>query len=124
MKLNEIITARNTIASLYKEKVSPNLAYKFIKFIKNTQIDEEFAKKEMQRILDVYGEKDENGKFISGSDGGIKICEDKKDECYKEIESINNTEVDDVGVVFTLSEFEELRLSAEDINAIFSFIKE
>ena len=124
MKLKDIIKARTVIGTLYREKISVKLAYKFMKFINATQKDEDFINEKMQEIIKEYGERDEKNKFVEAEGGGVKINPDKQEECMAKTIELDKTEVDDPGIVFTLDELDELKLSIVDMNALYPFIKE
>ena len=124
MKLGEVIKARTVIGTLYKEKISVKLAYKFMKFINATQKDEDFLNEKMQEIIKEYGERDDKNKFVEAEGGGIRIAPDKQKECMEKTVELDETEVDDPGMTFTLDELGELKLSIVDMNALYPFIKE
>lgn len=124
MKLGEVIKARTVIGTLYKEKISVKLAYKFMKFINATQKDEDFLNEKMQEIIKEYGERDDKNKFVEAAGGGIRIAPDKQKECMEKTVELDETEVDDPGMTFTLDELDELKLSIVDMNALYPFIKE
>lgn len=123
MKLVELLEARNAIRSLFQEKMSVRLAYRFTKFLKETHTEESFYNEKLQGIMIKYGEKDENGKFVETATG-TKIREESRDDCFASVIELESTEVDTPSVLFTVEELSELKMSPETMNSLFAFIKE
>ena len=124
MKLNEILKMRSVIGALYKEKIPVKLAYKFMKLLKDTNDDESFFNEKMGAIIEQYGKKDENGQYAYTENGGVKIQEDKFQECLDSTNELNETDVDAPKVTFTIDELGELKLSIEDMEALNSLIRD
>ena len=123
MKLFEIIKARMTVATLYREKVAGKLAYKFLKFLSATETDEKFYKEKFQEIIEKYGEKDEKGNFIA-TKTGIQIQKEYRDDCHKAIDELESTEADKPSLSITYDELEDIKISTEEMTSLFAFIKE
>ena len=123
MKITEILKARSAVASIYTEKLPSKLAYKFTKFIKETDAEEDFYKERLQSILKEYGEKDENGKYVEVTNG-IKIKDAEKGECFAAVAELEATEVDTPKTRFSIDEFDDIKLSTEVMVALFAFIEE
>lgn len=124
MKLNELLAARIVITSIAKEKISASLAYKFLKFLKDSDTEEVFYKSKLQEILNTFGDKDDNGNLIPQGDNGIQIKSENQPECLKQIAELDSTEVVAPNIQFTIKELEELKLSVADMASIFSFVKD
>ena len=123
IKLNDLIRAKKVIESLSREKVAIKTSYKFMKFINTVQADEDFYQNKFREIIEEFAEKDGDGKYIA-SEGGVKIQEDKREECFKAVADLEGTEVDKPNIIFTLDEIGELKLSTEDLAPLFLFIEE
>lgn len=123
MKISDILKARNAIASIYSDKLSSKLAYKFTKFLKGTETEENFYREKMQDILKKYGEVDEYGN-LTEANNGVKIRSDKRNECFSAIADLESTEVDKPEIFFTIEELDEVKLSTEAMVGIFDFVKE
>lgn len=123
MKITEILKARSAVASIYSEKIPAKLAYKFTKFLKETDTEEDFYKEKLQGIMNEYGEKDENGNFVEVNNG-IKIKDSEKEKCFSEVLELESTDIDKPRTAFSIDEFDEIKLSTEVMIALFAFIKE
>ena len=79
-----------------------------------------------KKIVDEYAERDETGnyKFLDEAKTNIQI----KPNCIKEAEQktieLQELEIELPKITFTLSEFENIELSPEDISGIIDFIEE
>lgn len=123
MKISKLISAKDALLPLSKERVSPRLAYKLMKFLRKIEVEEQFYNMKMKEIIDMYGEKDEDGRFVFVGEG-IKIIKDKIDECNKKIADLSETDVDSPDIYFSIDELCEVKMSAKDMLAMSDFIKE
>lgn len=123
MKIGKLVYTKSVLAPLCKEKLSPRLSYKLMKFISKIEEDEAFFNEKMREIVDMYGEKDAEGNLVS-LDGGIKIKEECRSECNKAVAELHAIDVEVPNITFTLDELSEVKLSVEDMMALDEFIKE
>ena len=124
MTLNDVLKARTVVSAVYREKMPVKLAYKFMKFLKITQKDEDFVNEKTREFIEEYGERDKDNQFVYTDNGGVKVKADKHEECVAKMTELRNTEVDDYEITFTVNELEDLKLSVEDITALSPFIVE
>lgn len=123
MRISKLIATKESMRSLCQERVSPRLAYKFMKFLSKIETEERFYNTKMREIIETYGERDDKGGFVFVGDG-IKIVKDKIDECNKKIADLSETEVDAPDIYFSIDELDEVKMSAKDMLAMSDFIKE
>ena len=134
MKIIEIINARRAIITLInrntnKEQGVDNipfaLKYKLVKFIKDTDGDEEFFQSQFNELIEKYSEKDEEGKPVQNGDG-YKVQEDLLEECTKKMEELKNIRMggEKCNKFLTISELENLQIGYSETSALFPFIKE
>lgn len=121
MKITQLIGVKNIIMEFYHEKLPTKLAYKFMKFIKAAEQDENFYNKRIQEIVESFCEKDSDGNYVQ-SNGGVKISDDKKEECNKELEELNSIDVENPGITFSMDELSCLSLSIQDMMLLSDFI--
>ena len=105
-------------------KVPAKVAYKFNKLCIDLDADNKFYNEELNKILQQYANKNEDGSFKRTEGGGIDIKEDQIETAQKEIDSLYNLEVDVPDIKFTIDELDGLELSIEDFNAMLPFIDE
>jgi len=95
MKLVDFIDARKIIEKTItgEQKLPAGLAYRLMKIVKATSEEEAFFNENIQKIIAECGEKDEAGNIIQEGDG-VKIKEDKRDECKKRVDELYGVEVE------------------------------
>lgn len=107
-----------------ESKVPAKVAYKFNKLCLALNDDAEFYKTELNKIIQQYGEKHEDGTFVFLDEGSIKIRREVYDDARKEISNLDNLDVDAPDVKFTVDELDGLQLSIEDFNRMLPFIED
>ena len=119
MKLIDVVNAYNSINGLSENNnIGAHLAYIMTKFVITTQPDFEFYIKELRKLFEKYGKKDDET-------DEIVILSENTDEFKKSVQDLQNVEVDDPKIYFSLSELSnELKLSMKQIYPLINFIKE
>ena len=118
-----------SVLSIYERvkelKVSAKVAYKFNKLCNTFKDDMDFYNTELNKIIEQYGERDENGSLIPLEHGyGIKIKSENMLAVQKELNNLDELEIDAPDIKFTVDELDGLQLSIEDFNRILPFIEE
>jgi hypothetical protein len=118
MKLITIVNANNAINGLAnKEDIGAHLAYWLSKFIAKTQDEVTFFQSEMRKLIEKYGSKNEDGSFSIPDDNEVAFA--------KDVERLQNTDVQDPGIRFSLSELSaELKVSLKQMYPLLDFINE
>ena len=124
MKLSEIVSARDAISQQANERISPRLAYQFMRFIKKTASDQEFFEQRKAQIVEDFCVRDVDGNLLRDEVGNFPIMPGKDAEARELLNELGNLEVEDPGVRFTLTQLEELKLSINDMDRLFPFIQE
>lgn len=122
MKLKKLVQVKGVIIPLIRTKLTPKLSYKILKFIRAIEFEERFFNEKLREIIDEYGKKGEDGKFLFDKDDNILIKEEKVEDCNKAIAELDELEVTPPAVRFTLDELENLSLSVVDMAIIEEFI--
>lgn len=124
MKLSKLVTARAVLFSkCSNEKLPANIAYKFARFLRLTDGDENFFNEKFKEILENYAQKDEKGSFVRDGDNGIALKPETTDVCKKEIRELENTEIE-LPFHFSLNDMSCLTLSIRDCFDMDDLIKE
>ena len=120
MELIKIINARKTLNSLADvSDVNAHLSYWMAKFIVKTENEHTFYASEMSKLFDKYGTESEAGS------GNILIPADKVQEFNDAVNALDETDVEDPKIRFSLSELStELKLSMKQIYPLLDFIEE
>lgn len=126
MKMSELFQLNQLQQNIMNKKMPIKVMYKFSRLFKEVQEQVEFFNKTVQDLINQYGQKDENGEFIlTENKNGVKIQEDKYDECMDKIDELNDLEVElSYNPIFTLDELDGLDLSVSDLSKLMIFITE
>lgn len=116
------------ILDIYKSvkelKAPAKVAYKFNKLCTSLDNDVKFYNEELNKIIQQYGEKEDDGSFKRTQTGDIKIQSDFIVTAQKEVYALWDLEVDVPDITFTVDELDGLQLSIENFNAMLPFIVE
>lgn len=123
MKLKEIMDARSALVKLKTACTAPRLSYTIMKLLKATEDDEQFYIDKYRKILDKYGEKNEDGTFVI-VDGLLQIKQESCDKFNAKVKELNEIEVEDknVGWKIKLSDLDGFELTPEDMLNLDMFI--
>ena len=118
MKLIKIINARNVLDRFAdNEDIGGRLLYWMTKFIAKTQSDQEFYASEARKIFDKYAEMNAEEEMV--------VPAEKISGFQKELHELDETEAEDPGVRFDLSELAAgLKLSMRQMYPLLDFINE
>lgn len=118
MELIKVIHARQTLDGLSdRENIGAHLSYWMTKFVVQTKNEHEFYAKEMQKLFEKYGKKDEGDK--------ITIQPENIYDFQQEVVALENTDVEVPSIRFSLSELaQELKLSMKQMYPLLDFIDE
>lgn len=124
IKIYQVLGVLSIYERVRELKVPAKVAYKFNKLCNALKNDADFYRVELNKIIERYGERDENGSLIPLEYGGVKIKSEDMPTAQKEINNLDNLEVDAPDIKFTIDELDGLQLSIEDFNRILPFIEE
>lgn len=100
------------------------LSYKIAMINHESEKIQQFYNQEMTKIINKYGARDAEDKLVPSDNGqGVKIKEEEINNCYTEINQLENTEVDVPDYCFSIDELESLSLTPMEVNIIIPFIK-
>lgn len=123
MQIIKLIQAKQVLTPLFQEKISARLSYKLMKFVSQLEVEENFYNNKMTEIINTYCERDSNGNLVP-IDNGFKIRDDCISDCNNAISELEKIDVDTPGITFTVSEFDEIKLSINDMRVLSYFITE
>ena len=124
IKIYQVLGVLSIYERVRELKVPAKVAYKFNKLCNALKNDADFYRVELNKIIERYGERDENGSLIPLEYGGVKIKSENMPTAQKEINNLDTLEVDAPDIKFTIDELDGLQLSIEDFNRILPFIEE
>lgn len=95
MRINQLLNLRQELVSIAKEPIKLRTAFNIAKFMSQTEQDAQFFQKRLQELIEKFGERDSQNNFIFENNGtSIQIRADDVETCSKELEAINNYEIE------------------------------
>lgn len=125
MKLITVVNAKNVLEELSnRDDIGTSLAYYMTKFIIQAQEEYDFFVTKMQKIIAKYAETDADGNYVQDARGGVVISAEMVDKFNREVQELQDTEVEAPKVRFTLSALASTNMSMKQIYALMDFIDE
>lgn len=126
MKMSELFQLTQLKTKIENTKMSIKTTYKFTRLFKEAEEHINFFNNTLADLIKEYGQKDEEGNFVlTENQNGVKIREDKYDECMKKVQELNELDPELTYIPsFTLEELDNLELSIEELNTLMPFIEE
>ena len=126
MKFSEVFQVLEIRNLLVDQKLPIRVSYKFTRFFNELESEAKFFNDTLQKLIEEYGKKDEEGNYIYTEDKqGVKIQDDKFQECMDKIDELNKLEVNLTYIPeFTLDELEPLNLEMKYIDLLLPYIKD
>lgn len=123
LKLKDVLSIQELYSFINDQSLPIQLAYKFTKLFNALDVESEFYNKQLQNIINHYGERDENNELVT-TDQGYKIQPDQYEVCSAEINRLLELEVQINAPTFTLEELSVLNLTLAQMQKIFLLIEE
>lgn len=99
--------------------------YKFSKLFKRVNEEAEFYTEEVNKIIDQYAVKGEDGKPRQNESGnGILLKPEMIEVAQRKFSDLINLEIDFDDIQFTLDELNDIKLSVEEFGYLLPFINE
>lgn len=126
MKIKNLALIKASCDKIKNIKMPIKTAYKLSKLQKAIEEELSFSQGEYKKIVDEYAERDETGnyKFLDEAKTNIQIKPNYIKEAEQKTIELQELEIELPKITFTLSEFENIELSPEDISGIIDFIEE
>ena len=124
MNILKIINAKRAFSNYLDAKLPPAVAYKIMKLVRAADTEESFYQKELQKIVEQYGLRNEDGSFATSNDGNILLVEETVEECRKKVDELDSLEIDFPDIHFTLNELSGLSMTVREVDAISAFISD
>lgn len=123
MKMIELVGFAKIYNKISNQSMSILTSYKLNKIMAFYQSDLEFYTNEMQRIIDTFSKKDENGSPILNGEN-VVMEESSMTQAKEAADNLDKLELQFCNVSFELKELETLELTPADLYYLMPFIKE
>lgn len=123
MKISNIETLKPTLLILSQKDLPFRLSYKVSKLLDKVEKDSQFYTEKLRNIIQKYALRDENGEIVFEGDN-VKIAPSSLAAAEKELADLNDIDIEDPNIFFTLDEFEGLEIKPSELTGLLPFIKE
>ena len=118
----DLFLLKNVIDKLKTKSFSIETQYKFLKLNKIVEEELDIYEEQKNLLIQNFGQKDEEGKFII-ENGGLKIKAEDVEACEKRAAELNAMKISFPDIYFSLNELDSLGLTLEDLACLEPFIK-
>lgn len=124
MKINKLLKLNSTLQSLSSKELPLRASYSIAKFLSQVQPDISFFNTRLATFLSTYSQKDEEGNLkYSENNEGIVIDQARIDECAKEMQDINNFEVEIPELKIYYEDLEKIDISPDALMELMPYIQ-
>lgn len=123
MKINHLVKAKEVLIPSLDKSIAPKAARNIFLFIKAVEKEEEFVQSEMKKYCEEYGEKKDNGSFVTNEQGFIQIKEDCVEQFNDKVKKLENLEVQ-ISNTLSMDDLAELKFSVRQMVILDEVIKE
>ena len=124
MKMLDAIRFQEIYPEINQIKLPIQTAYKLSRIVSYISEQVEFYDQEISKILQEYGQRNEDGTLKISDDGtSIKIIEGKIKECYYKIIELQSIQIADPSYKIDISELDGLSLTLEQMNILLPFME-
>lgn len=124
ISLAQLISVLGLNSILNEQKMSLQAAYNISKIFDCAQENYYFYRKEFDKIVDEYGQKDDEGNLVLREDGNLAIDPDKVNECAADMRELENLQVEIPDYSISINHLEDLKLTLEQFNLLKPFVKD
>lgn len=125
VKLGKTEPLIQAILSMKEYPLPFKTAYKLGNLLEVAEKHREFYNTELKKLIEQYGQRDENGGIKRGEgDGTFMLKEDMVQEFGERLDELMGLDVDYPDVRFDLYELESLSLTILQVNALTPFLNE
>lgn len=93
LKLNEVVNIAQHMNTLMNQNFSGATAFKIARIVRELSKEVETFDKERAKLVEKYGERDENGQVILDANGTVKVIPSMTQDCNKEFDELMEQEV-------------------------------
>ena len=127
LTINEVIAAVGSYNKINKEKFNLKTSYKLARLFDTLQKESDRYENLTREAIIKYSKKDEDGNpIINQSEQGesVEIEPVNQIKLIKEMEELNNNEIEIEDCYFTFDDFGDLSISIDEIKGLLPFIQE
>ena len=114
--INDVIALKEIYPNFEGRFLPIKASYKMAKVFKEINENYNFYTEKLNEIISEYAQRDEDGNVVQTDGGtGIKIQQDKIEECNQKLNELSELEVDIPDVGLNIDDFGDISLPIEDM---------
>lgn len=123
MEILKVVNARQIVSKKQNQPLKFSTAYKFRKFISETEDAEKFFNEKRNEIVEKYAEKNDNGEIKVDENGNVNFKKEDIETVNKEYSELIKTDLS-VNIKFKPEELESLDLTIAEVDVLADLIEE
>lgn len=123
MEILKVVNARQIVLKKQNQPLKFSTAYKFRKFISETEDAEKFFNEKRNEIVEKYAEKNDNGEIKVDENGNVNFKKEDIETVNKEYSELIKTDIS-VNIKFKPEELESLDLTIAEVDVLADLIEE
>ena len=122
--INDVIALKELYPKFEGRFLPIKASYKMAKIFKAVDENYNFYTEKLNEIISEYAQRDENGNVVQTEGGtGIKIQQDKIEECNKRLNELSELEVDIPDMDLSIDDFGDIDFPVEDMLVLSKILK-
>lgn len=122
--LNTIMNSTEVLQQLLNINFPARTAYKIARLLAEIEKEQEIVHKTRTQLIDKYGQKDENGKFILNEEKNIQLKPDCVEKFNQELMELLETNIELTSPYLKLEELEIANFTPQQMYMLMPYIQE
>jgi len=124
IKLSDVVNATETFNKIMQQSFKGSLAFKIARLARELDKEMQTFNSERQKIIQKYGEKDENGELKIDENGNVKFESSKIQEINDDFNSLLNTELEINADKLPMDSIDAFEITPQEMLGIEIFFEE
>lgn len=127
IKMSSVVGLKDIGPKIGELRLPLKLTYKLVKFFNSINTEADFYTSSVQKLLDEYAEKDEQGNFIHPKEddpSSVQLKPNTQEVMLQALNELLNLDVTIPDFLLTMEEAEQLNLSVNEFSLMMPFIQE
>lgn len=122
--LNDIVNTTETFNKIMQQSFKGSLAFKIARLARELDKEMKTFNDERQKIIQKYGEKDENGELKTDDNGNVKFEIDKLDEINEEFNALLNNQLEINAELLPMDKIDDFNITPQEMLNLEKFFTE
>ena len=122
VQINDLLNSTEALQKLSKTDLKAKLAWQVARLLKAADKEIQEFNETRLKLIQKYGEKDENGELITDDKGNCKILPDSLDSFSTELNELVNSEIELNVNKIAIDDLDSISFTPADMNSLENFI--